>query len=301
MPRVSDRPVYAIDARAAARPELRRRRALGARAARAAARAAPRGLRGAAAAAGARAPGRARVGAGRAAAARGPTWRAGAAVPGQPRAGRLPARGGRAPRRGGAAPSGLVLARLRRLAAAAATAGSPARPPRHHRLGVLPARAGRAPGSCARARDRRARRRRRRAFRPDADAGRPCAALGLTRPYVLCVASHIARKDLAALVPAARALARDGVEVVVAGGHRPQFAAEQGLGPLRLLGHVPDPLLPGLYAGAEAFALPSHYGSTTSRAPRAASPTALPRGRSGRCFRSTRTRSSRSTCAATTR
>jgi glycosyltransferase involved in cell wall biosynthesis len=76
---------------------------------------------------------------------------------------------------------------------------------------------------------------------------------------VLCVASHPARKTLAALVPAARALAADGVEVVVAGGHRPQFAAEAGLDGLRLLGHVDDALLPGLYAGAEAFALPSRY------------------------------------------
>jgi glycosyltransferase involved in cell wall biosynthesis len=74
---------------------------------------------------------------------------------------------------------------------------------------------------------------------------------------VLCVAAQTARKNLAALVPAARAL--DGVDVVVAGGDRPQFAAEHGLGPLRRLGHVPDALLPGLYAGAEAFALPSHY------------------------------------------
>jgi glycosyltransferase involved in cell wall biosynthesis len=97
------------------------------------------------------------------------------------------------------------------------------------------------------------------AFAPAADAGRARAAIGLARPYVLCVASHTARKNLAALVPAARALARDGVEVVVAGGHRPQFAAEQGLDGLRLLGHVPEALLPGLYAGAEAFALPSHY------------------------------------------
>jgi glycosyltransferase involved in cell wall biosynthesis len=95
------------------------------------------------------------------------------------------------------------------------------------------------------------------AFSPAADAQRARAALGLTRPYVLCVASHTARKNLAALVPAARAL--DGVDVVVAGGHRPQFAAEAGLDPLRLLGHVPDALLPGLYAGAEAFALPSLY------------------------------------------
>jgi glycosyltransferase involved in cell wall biosynthesis len=97
------------------------------------------------------------------------------------------------------------------------------------------------------------------AFRPDADAERVRAAFGLARPYVLCVASHTARKNLGALVPAARALAGEGVDVVVAGGHRPQFAAEAGLEGLRLLGHVPDALLPGLYAGALAFALPSRY------------------------------------------
>jgi glycosyltransferase involved in cell wall biosynthesis len=97
------------------------------------------------------------------------------------------------------------------------------------------------------------------AFSPQADAARARAALGLARPYVLCVASHTARKNVAALVPAARALAAEGVEVVLAGGHRPQFAAERGLGELRLLGHVPDEILPGLYAGAEAFALPSRY------------------------------------------
>ena len=97
------------------------------------------------------------------------------------------------------------------------------------------------------------------AFSPDADAARARAALGLARPYVLCVASHTARKNLGALVPAARALAREGTDVVVAGGHRPQFAAEPGLETLRLLGHVSDPLLPGLYAGAAAFALPSAY------------------------------------------
>jgi glycosyltransferase involved in cell wall biosynthesis len=90
-------------------------------------------------------------------------------------------------------------------------------------------------------------------FAPDA---RP-ADLG--RPYVLCVASHTARKNLAALVPAARALAREGIDVVVAGGHRPQFAAERGLDALRLLGHVDDAGLPGLYTGALAFVLPSLY------------------------------------------
>ena len=96
-------------------------------------------------------------------------------------------------------------------------------------------------------------------FSPAADPGPARRAHALERPYVLCVASHTARKNLAALVPAARALAADGVDVVVAGGHRPQFAGEHGLDALRLLGHVDDALLPGLYAGATAFALPSHY------------------------------------------
>ncbi len=96
-------------------------------------------------------------------------------------------------------------------------------------------------------------------FSPAADPGPARAQLGLERPYVLCVASHTARKNLGALVPAARALAREGVDVVVAGGHRPQFAAEAGLDGLRLVGPVGEHLLPGLYAGAEAFVLPSVY------------------------------------------
>jgi glycosyltransferase involved in cell wall biosynthesis len=79
------------------------------------------------------------------------------------------------------------------------------------------------------------------------------------RPYVLTVASQTARKNLSALVPAAQALARQGVEVLVAGGHRPQFAAEANLTGLTMLGHVPDDDLPALYAGAEAFVLPSVY------------------------------------------
>jgi glycosyltransferase involved in cell wall biosynthesis len=91
-------------------------------------------------------------------------------------------------------------------------------------------------------------------FTPGADAERARRELGLEAPYVLCVASHTARKNLQALVPLT-----EQVEVVVAGGHRPQFAREQGLDPLRLLGAVPDALLPGLYAGAEVFALPSRY------------------------------------------
>jgi glycosyltransferase involved in cell wall biosynthesis len=96
-------------------------------------------------------------------------------------------------------------------------------------------------------------------FHPGADPEPARHALGLRRAYVLCVASHTARKNLAALAPAARALAGEGIEVVVAGGHRPQFAREDGLDALRVLGPVADDLLPGLYAGALAFALPSRY------------------------------------------
>ena len=96
-------------------------------------------------------------------------------------------------------------------------------------------------------------------FVPDADPAPARRAYGLTRPYALCVASHTARKNLVALVPAARALAAAGFDVVVAGGHRPQFAREHELPGMRLLGHVDDALLPGLYTGAEAFALPSLY------------------------------------------
>jgi glycosyltransferase involved in cell wall biosynthesis len=91
-------------------------------------------------------------------------------------------------------------------------------------------------------------------FSPGADAERAQRELGLDKPYVLCVASHTARKNLKALVPLT-----EHVEVVVAGGHRPQFAREEGLERLTLLGHVPDDLLPGLYAGAEVFVLPSLY------------------------------------------
>ena len=99
------------------------------------------------------------------------------------------------------------------------------------------------------------------AFAPAADPEPARRAHGLQRPYVLCVASQTARKNLGALVPAAAQLAAEGIDVVVAGGHRPQFAREGDLAGLRMLGPVEDGLLPGLYAGAEAFVLPSlHEG-----------------------------------------
>ena len=78
------------------------------------------------------------------------------------------------------------------------------------------------------------------------------------RPYVLTVASRTARKNLGALAETARRLAADGVELVAAGGDRPQFRDEDVAG-ITWLGHVDDADLPGLYTGALAFVLPSHY------------------------------------------
>jgi glycosyltransferase involved in cell wall biosynthesis len=103
-------------------------------------------------------------------------------------------------------------------------------------------------------------------FAPDVDPGPARAALGLARPYVLCVASRTARKNLGALEVTAARLASEGIELVAAGGGRPQFRAGTGPGPwspsaVRALGHVADEHLPGLYAGALAFVLPSlHEG-----------------------------------------
>jgi glycosyltransferase involved in cell wall biosynthesis len=90
-------------------------------------------------------------------------------------------------------------------------------------------------------------------FRPDAEPARR------ERPYVITVASRTARKNLAALEETARRLRADGVDLVAVGGDRPQFAGEGGDFGLVWAGHVDDANLPGLYAGAEAFVLPSHY------------------------------------------
>jgi glycosyltransferase involved in cell wall biosynthesis len=99
-----------------------------------------------------------------------------------------------------------------------------------------------------------------RRFHPDADPEPARAALGLTKPYVLTVASRTTRKNLASLDATARRLAHEGIDLVAAGGHRPQFSDEDGAKtPARALGHVPDAHLPGLYAGAEAFVLPSWH------------------------------------------
>lgn len=100
-----------------------------------------------------------------------------------------------------------------------------------------------------------------RRFSPAADVATAREKLSLRSPYVLCVASRTARKNLGSLEPAARLLAADGIELVVAGGNRPQFNEQSSAGTVRSLGYVDDQLLPGLYAGASAFVLPSlHEG-----------------------------------------
>jgi glycosyltransferase involved in cell wall biosynthesis len=95
-------------------------------------------------------------------------------------------------------------------------------------------------------------------FSPAADPGPARAALGLDRPYVLALATRSARKNLDALAPAARSLEEQGIELVVAGGER-GYLRDTAPPPGRPLGYVADRLLPGLYAGALAFAMPSLY------------------------------------------
>ena len=98
-------------------------------------------------------------------------------------------------------------------------------------------------------------------FTPDADAGPARAALGLDRPYVLTVASRLPRKNLDALGATRERLRARGIRLVAVGGERPQFGRgiADGDDPAWLLGPVPDAHLPGLYAGARAFVLPSLY------------------------------------------
>jgi len=94
-------------------------------------------------------------------------------------------------------------------------------------------------------------------FAAAADPAQAAARFGLTRPYVLVVATDSRRKNLAVLEPAARALDERGIDVVLAGSGRPYLPASPVA--LRRLGYIPDEDLPGLYAGARALAMPSVY------------------------------------------
>jgi glycosyltransferase involved in cell wall biosynthesis len=96
-------------------------------------------------------------------------------------------------------------------------------------------------------------------FRPDADAAGARRALGLSSAYVLCVGGESARKNFAALAEVARALRGRGVQMVTAGSRRAHHGGLTHPSGVRELGYVDDALLPGLYAGAEAFVLPSRH------------------------------------------
>lgn len=94
-------------------------------------------------------------------------------------------------------------------------------------------------------------------FHPDA-APSPAAPGGFTRPYVLTVGTPGSRKNLGALGEATARLAEAGIDLIAAGAERRYIPNEEASG-VRALGYVPDSELPGLYAGARAFVLPSLY------------------------------------------
>ncbi len=94
-------------------------------------------------------------------------------------------------------------------------------------------------------------------FTPDVDPAPARSAYGLRRPYVLAVGTASERKNLSGLEHAADALGDHGIELVIAGSDRGYLRG--GATPLRRLGYIPDELLPGLYAGASAMAMPSRY------------------------------------------
>jgi glycosyltransferase involved in cell wall biosynthesis len=93
---------------------------------------------------------------------------------------------------------------------------------------------------------------------PEADPAPAAASLRLDRPYVLALATRSARKNLAVVSRAAHRLGELGIELVTAGGGR-GYLREGERPPGRELGYVPERLVPGLYAGARAFAMPSLY------------------------------------------
>ena len=97
------------------------------------------------------------------------------------------------------------------------------------------------------------------AFTAAADPEPVAARFGLTGPYVLTIATEDPRKNLSALGPAATALRAEGIALVRAGDARGYFAPEAQAAGIRSLGYVADGDLPGLYAGARAFVLPSRY------------------------------------------
>jgi len=84
------------------------------------------------------------------------------------------------------------------------------------------------------------------------------------RPYVLCVGTIEPRKNLGVLLDAwgqLRAELRQQFELVFAGpaGWGSKFTVDRIRATATYLGYVPEPEMPGLVAGATAFAYPSLY------------------------------------------
>jgi glycosyltransferase involved in cell wall biosynthesis len=94
-------------------------------------------------------------------------------------------------------------------------------------------------------------------FAPGVDPTPARRGYGLDRPYVLALGTASARKNLAVLEDAASALRERGIELVAAGSER-GYLRDRG-NTLRRLGYIPEALLPSLYAGAVALAMPSRY------------------------------------------
>ena len=94
-------------------------------------------------------------------------------------------------------------------------------------------------------------------FTPAVDPAPARAAYGLERPYVLSLGTVSARKNLEVLGTAAQALRERGIDLVLAGSDRGYLRSADV--PVRRLGYVAESLLPALYAGARALAIPSRY------------------------------------------
>ena len=95
-----------------------------------------------------------------------------------------------------------------------------------------------------------------------AEPGDPAPLLrrhGLEQPYVLALGTEGPRKNLALLDRLAPELARNGLQVAIAGSTRPYLPQGGGSGQARRLGYVADEDLPALYAGAAVVAMPSLY------------------------------------------
>lgn len=101
------------------------------------------------------------------------------------------------------------------------------------------------------------------------DVERVRGTYGLPRPYVLSVATAEPRKNLPRLLDAfcaCRPLLDPGLQLVLVGGRgwlagplETKFRHLEAGGVVKVTGYVPRADLPGLYAGAAAFAYPSLY------------------------------------------